>query len=164
MDKNKAWPAWIILGAIPGIIIWLFIVKIGYAGEFAGLLIGFGAIALYRYFNCPMKKSRLIIGSLILLALVLITNHLAYSIDVYEQFAEDWYGAAGENYSYFDAIKTVFNSFVLENLENMRSYYIEVAIQGTITTLTMWIIFFIYYIKSDALDREIAEGQEDEQN
>jgi hypothetical protein len=111
-----------------------------------------------------MKKSRLVIGSLILLVLVLITNHLAYSIDVYEQFAEDWYGAAGESYSYLDAIKTVFNSFVLENLENMRSYYIEAAIQGTLTTLAMWIIFFIYYIKSDALDREIAEGQENEHN
>lgn len=152
--KKKLWILWILLGAIPGSVIWLAVVKAGYAGEFAGILVGFGAVALYRWSGAELKYSRMAVGALILIAVAVVTNQLSYSLDIYNRFAENWYGAAGEEFSFLDAFSTVWDSFVLKNAEGMRKFYIEAAVQGILCSLLFWIAIFVYYRKMDELDEK----------
>ncbi|MGN0165820.1 MAG: hypothetical protein ACI39R_06525 [Lachnospiraceae bacterium] len=159
--KKKLWPVWIVLGALPGVVVWLFLIRIGIAGEFAGLLAGFGAIAFYRWSGAELKTSRLLAGSAILIIIALLVNQIGYSLDVYIKFAENWYGAAGEKFSFWDAFVTVFNSFLVKNSEGMRKFYIEAGVQGILCTLLMWIALFIYYRKMDELDEGDKSFEQD---
>lgn len=155
--KKKLWILWILLGAVPGVVLWLFLVKAGYAGEFAGVLIGFGAVALYRWSGAELKYSKMIVGAILLLAIAIITNQLGYSLDIYNKFAENWYGAAGNEFTFGDAFTTVWDSFVVKNAEGMRKFYIEAAIQGILCSLLFWIALFVYYRKLDELEN--GEGE-----
>ena len=157
--KKMLWLLWIIAGALPGVVIWLFLVKIGIAGEFAGILIGLGAIMLYRWSGAELKNGRMIVGTAILVVIALVVNHLGYSMDIYNSFAENWYGAAGEEFTFLDSIKTVYEYFLVQNVEGMRSFYIEAGIQGTLCTLLFWIALFIYYKKYDEIENEEKTGK-----
>ncbi len=152
--KKKLWPLWIFLGAVPGSVLWLFLVNIGYAGEFAGLIAGFGAMAVFRWSGAELKYSRLIIGSVMLSVISVIVNHIAYALDIYNKFSENWFGAAGSKFSFFDASRTVFSDFFIRNAEGLRKFYIEAAVQGILCSLLFWIALFIYYRKVEELESE----------
>lgn len=150
--KKILWPLWIITGALPGVVIWLFLVKLGIAGEFAGILLGLGAVLFYRWSGAELKYGRMIVGAVILTVIALVVNHMGYSMDIYNSFAENWYGAAGEEFTFLDSVKTVYEYFLIQNVEGMRSFYIEAGIQGTLCTLLFWIALFVYYRKFDEIE------------
>lgn len=147
--SEKLWAFWILLGALPGAVIWIFLDSVGIAGEYAGLLIGFGAIAVVRYAECKMKNRVLIAGSFMLILIGMISNHIGYALDVYKSFGEGWYGV---HLSFAESFKLVYNSFIVSNFEGMRGFYFTSLIHGVLCMLLMWIVLFIYYKKSDEID------------
>lgn len=150
--KKKLWIVWILLGALPGAVIWLFLINAGYAGEFSGIIAGFGAIALYRWSGAGLEYPRMAVGAVLLTVLAVCINHLGYSMDIYNKFAENWFAAAGSEFGFFDAVRYVFTDFLVKNIEGMRKFYIEAAVQGILCSLLFWVALFIYYRKIDELE------------
>lgn len=159
-DNTKAglWLLWVILGMLPGVVLWLFLVHTGHAGEFAGILIGFGSMAFYRWSGAKMKYSRMIVGIVIIIITALLVNHIGYSLDIYNSFSEGWYGVAGVDFTFWDSVKTVFSSFLIKNQEGMRKFYIEAAVQGCLWSLMCWVVLFVYYRKMDELDSKSSHA------
>ncbi len=148
---EKLWALWILIGALPGAIIWIFLDSVGVAGEYAGLLMGFGAIAVVRYADCKMKNGVLAAGSFILVIIGIISNHIGYALDVYKSFGEGWYGV---HLSFAESFKLVYKSFIVSDFEGMRGFYFTSLIHGILCMLLMWIALFMYYKKSDAVNEE----------
>lgn len=146
--NEKLWVLWILLGALPGAVIWIFLDSVGIAGEYAGLLMGFGAIAVLRYAECKMTNLILAAGSFILVLTGTLSNHIGYALDVYKSFGEGWYGI---HLSFAESFKLVYDSFIVSNFEGMRGFYFTSLIHGVLCMLLMWIALFIYYKKSDVL-------------
>lgn len=153
-SKDFLWPLFIILGSVPGVIIWLLLVRLGLAGEFAGLIIGFGAATVVGYYRCKITKRRIILGSLILVIIAFLSNHLAYSMDIYFTFSAEWYGIVGEELTFVNSIGKAWKFMVLENIEDMRKFYFEAWIQGALCSLLVWVASNLYRLVGNKEEME----------
>lgn len=143
-SKDSLWPVFIVLGMIPGLVIWLLLVRLGLAGEYAGIIAGFGAATVFNYFRCKISKVRIAIGCFIILVMIFITNHLAYAMDIFFTFSGQWYGEAGGNISFGECIVKTWKLMVALNVEGLRKFYFEAMISGVLCTLIMWLGIMIF--------------------
>ncbi len=149
--NEKLWALWILIGSLPGAVLWIFLDSVGIAGEYASLLMGFGAIAVIRYAGCRMKNTVMIAGGFILVLIGVLSNHIGYALDVYKSFGEGWYGV---HLSFAESFKLVYSSFVVSDFEGMRGFYFTSLIHGILCMLLVWIALFVYYKKSDTIEEE----------
>lgn len=153
---DKFWPLLLVAGAIPGLVLWLLLVRLTFAGEYAGLVVGFGAATTFGYFGCKYSKKRIAIGCLIIIMLAVITNHLGYAMDIFFTFGDSYYGMAGEKLTFMGAVKKAFDVFVVKNTEGLRKFYIEAMMQGILCSCLLWLVLTIYALT----DKKVAEEKE----
>lgn len=152
MNKSeKFWLPLCLLGMLPGFILWIVLYQVGFAGEYAGLLCGLGGIGMLRRSGAKLTKGRLFAGIVLLLALAFLANHVGYILDVYNNVNGLWAEQTKLDFSYSDAARIVYHNILLENEENMRTFYLEALIQGMLCCLLFWVGLFIYYTKLDKI-------------
>lgn len=158
--KKQNWLPLCFAAMLPGFILWVLLCMVGFAGEYAGIIMGLVGIRVFRWTGAELKKSRLVIGALLLTGLAFVANHLSYCYDVMKDFSEVLVKQTGTKIGFFKASKTVIKSFLIDNLGGMRSIYLEAFVQGLLFALLFWVALFIYYIKLDEIEnREEKENE-----
>ena len=159
--KKKFWFLFAVLGMIPGSIIWILLYQVGFAGEYAGILIGLGGLLAMRYSGTEFTLFKLLAGIPVLAVFSALSNHFGYMIEIHNDFAEGWYGKAGAEFTFKDASRIIFDEFLKNDSENMRMIHIEAAVAGFLLALLFWGAFWFYCRKSDQMDNENVRKEKD---
>ena len=152
--KKKYWFCLTAAAMLPGFLLWVLLCMVGFAGEYAGLIMGLVGIRVFRWTGAELKKTRLFIGAAMLVFFCFAANHFSYCFDVMRDFSEVIDAEIGGKFSFFEASSTVIKRFLIENVGSMRGIYLEAAIQGLLLALLFWVALFIYYIKFDEIEEE----------
>lgn len=142
--SDRLWPLLVIAGCIPGIIIWLLLVRLSFAGEFAGLIVGFGAVTVFSYFGCSCNRKRIVLGTVIISVIAVLTNHLGYTMDIFFNFRDSYMEIVGEKLTFFEAFKRAVSIFVVKNVEGLRKFYLEAMCQGILCSGLLWVVINEY--------------------
>ena len=159
--KKKFWFLFAVLGMIPGAMLWVILYQVGFAGEYAGIIIGLGGVLAMHYTGAKFTVPKLLSGIPVLALLAALSNHFGYMIELHNDFAEGWYGKAGAEFTFGDASRVIIDDFLKKDMEGMRMIYLEAAIAGFLLALLFWAAFWFYYRKSDEIEQE-KTGKEKE--